>query len=90
MKSLADSVVLMQSNKYQDRFCAEYLQLRVRMEKLNKFLTEIRMAEEMHNESPKHDCPVELLEEQLYNMEQYKRSLEERAIIESIDVWNFL
>lgn len=90
MKTLSDSVVLMLSNKYQYRFCAEYLQLRIRMEKLNKFLTEIRIAEETHTESPKHDCPVELLEEQLYNMEQYKRSLEERAIVEGIDVWKHL
>lgn len=90
MKSLSETILMMGSGDYKSRFCAEYLQLRIRMEKLNKFLTEIRMAEEMHNESPKHDCPVELLEEQLYNMEQYKRSLEERAIVESIDVWEYL
>lgn len=90
MKYLSETVLMMESGDYKTRFCAEYLQLRIRMENLNKFLTKIKVAENLHTEPPKHDCPVELLEEQLYDMEQYKQRLEERAIIEDIDVWKCL
>lgn len=35
---------------------------------------------------PKHDCPTRLLQEQYEMMERYMCILEERAIIESIDL----
>lgn len=90
LKNLSDTISMMQDDNYKVRFCAEYLQLRIRMEKLSKYLAELRVKMALGESLPKNGSTYSMLSDQLYNMEQYRRSLEERAIIENIDVWYFL
>ena len=93
---LKDTVELMNSADYKERFKAEYWQLKVRYEKLKNFNTKIEAAKrinysEIHNkniEEPKHDCPAEMLLEQQHLMGEYLHILEVRAVIENIDLSN--
>ena len=79
---LTDTVELMNSDDFKDRFRAEYLQLTIRLSKLEKMLCEMKAG--TLNFTPK--CSYELLHEQAVYMKQYKRVLEERAKIENIDL----
>lgn len=81
---LKDTVELMNSDNYKDRFKAEYYQLKIRYEKLRTFLIKIDEARENGTEVPKHDCPTGLLREQLSQMGQYLSVLERRALIERV------
>ena len=81
---LKDTVALMESADYKERFIAEYAQLKIRYEKLKNFSHRIEVAEMTNTEPPKHDCPLELLREQQKNMGLYLSSLEKRAIIENV------
>ena len=88
---LKDTIVPMCSADYRDRFVAEYIQLKVRYERLKAFNTRIRAAvlsfgEEHEVEMPKHDCPDELLREQQRIMGELLHVLEVRAVIEGIDL----
>ena len=78
---LKDTIKLMISDDYNDRFRAEYYQLEVRIDKLQT------MLEKYKNNKldfvPK--CSYELLSKQLEAMVQYRDCLLERAIIEDID-----
>lgn len=69
----------MTSADYKERFIAEYIQLKVRYNKLKKFVGKIKYAKYADQEEPKHDCPVELLEKQLIAMTGYLLVLEIRA-----------
>lgn len=80
------SYALMSSSDYKDRFLGEYLQLKVRYEKLKSFCNKIEVAEMIGSEPPKHDCPIELLREQQKYMGLYLSILEKRALIEDIDL----
>lgn len=88
-KETANAMV---SLDYKERFKAEYWQLKIRLEKLRKFNLRIkagRMMNEMlckDDRVPKHDCPDWLLDDQQRVMENYLDILEERAIIENIDL----
>jgi hypothetical protein len=82
---LKDTVALMNSADYKDRFKAEYCQTAIRHKKLNTICV-------------KHDagtldfspvCPIELLKEQLAHMEYYLYVLEVRAEIAGIDLSEF-
>ena len=84
MIELKDTVDLMKSSDYKERFIAEYTQLKIRYEKLKDFCNKIEVAEMTKTEPPKHDCPLELLREQQKYMGQYISILEKRAIIEHI------
>lgn len=84
-------VELMQSENYQDRFVAEYIQLKQRYEKLKHFNTKIEAATRTQHldngvEEPLHDCPAGLLREQQAAMGEYLHLLEVRAVIEHIDL----
>ena len=73
---LKDTVKLMESKDYIDRFQAEYLQLKIRISKLRNYIEnnlteEDRMKELMH---------------QLFAMREYADVLEERAVKENIDL----
>lgn len=86
-----DTIEMMMSEDYKERFKAEYYQTKIRYEKLKKFNTKIKAAEMtgfMDNavEMPKHDCPVDLLREQQAVMGNYLHILEIRAVIEGIDL----
>lgn len=88
---LRDTVELMRSSDYKERFIAEYAQLKIRYEKLKDFNTRIEAAmrtsaaDEPYAE-PKHDCPASLLREQQAAMGEYLHLLEVRAKIENIDL----
>lgn len=91
---LKDTVELMGSSDYRDRFVAEYIQLKIRYEKLKAFNTKIEAACRTQNAEepekkvpmPTHDCPAGLLREQQAEMGQLLHILEVRAAIEDIDI----
>lgn len=87
MNELKDTVELMISPDYKDRFKAEYYQLKIRFEKLNDLLNRIEASCLSDSvEEPKHDCPERTLREQFISMHDYLNTLEVRAIIEGIDL----
>lgn len=90
---MSDTVALMCSDDYKDRFKAEYYQTKIRYEKLKKFNTKIEAARQMAYTTgkckcpmPPHDCPDELLREQQSVMGNYLHLLEVRAEIEGIEL----
>lgn len=87
---LKDTIDLMNSANYKERFVAEYLQLYIRCEKLNNYCSRIEAAELTGGEAPRHDCPLELLKQQLRNMQNYLHDLEVRASIEKINLRYFI
>ena len=79
---LKDTVKLMNSNDYKERFRAEYYQTKIRYDKLHKMLV-------------KYDActldftpvtPIHLLSEQANYMGNYLRILEIRAEIENVEL----
>ncbi|MBQ6945375.1 MAG: hypothetical protein IJN43_13765 [Ruminococcus sp.] len=97
MTNLKDTVDLMNSADYKERFIAEYWQTKIRYEKLKEFNTKIE-AEELVRYTPspysnmvnarqvKHDCPREVLRDQQRIMGEYLHILELRAVFENIDL----
>ncbi len=88
---LKDTVEMMQSDDYRDRFKAEYYQTKIRYERLKAFNNKIEASEATgftHNpvERPKHDCPYDMLRHQQAVMGEYLHILEVRAIIEGIQL----
>ena len=88
---LNDTVELMKSSDYRDRFVAEYIQLKIRYERLKDFNTRIEAARRTAGldngvDEPEHDCPAGLLREQQAAMGEYLHLLEVRAKIEDIDL----
>lgn len=81
---LKETVELMNSKDYKERFVAEYHQVKIRYEKLKNFCNKIEVEEMLGKEATKHDCPLELLREQQKYMGLYLSILEKRALIESI------
>lgn len=93
MKDLRDTINLMNSTDYKDRFIAEYWQTKMRYEKLKAFNTRIeadtrvRCTNRASNvQSVQHDCPYDVLREQQRIMGEYLHVLELRAFIEDIDL----
>jgi hypothetical protein len=96
---MSDTERMMNSSDYRERFVAEYVQTKIRYEKLKAFNTEIEAARRIKLASfelsghggvvlkePTHDCPEDLLREQQSIMGQYLHVLEVRAEIEGIDI----
>lgn len=83
---LKDTIDLMTSTDYKERFIAEYRQVKIRYEKLKAFCNKIEAAEITGKEPPKHDCPVSLLRDQQCVMGNYLRILELRAEIEGVQL----
>ena len=81
--TLNDTVEMMLSEDYKERFLAEYLQLIIRMSSLNNMLREYKAG--TLNFTPK--CSYDILIAQLRAMELYACFLEDRAKIEDIDLW---
>ncbi len=77
---LKDTVQLMLSEDYKDRFKAEYHQTRIRFIRLKKLLIKYKAG----SLDFKPSCSIEVLEEQAQNMERYLMSLEKRAETEGI------
>lgn len=84
--TLGDTVELMNSADYRDRFVAEYIQTALRLEKLTAFNNKLTAADLTQSLEPEHDCPAELLFDQEDAMREYLRILETRAVIEDIDL----
>lgn len=81
---LKETVELMNSEDYKERFIAEYHQVKIRYEKLKNFCNKIEVETMLGKEVTKHDCPLELLREQQKYMGLYLSVLEKRALIENI------
>lgn len=79
---LKGTVELMNSNDYKERFKAEYLQTKIRYDKLHKMTVKYEAG--TLNFEP--SCPLEILKEQKSYMGNYLRMLEIRAEIEKIDL----
>lgn len=79
---LKNTVSMMNSDDYKERFRAEYFQLKNRIEGLNGMLEKYRKNQ--LNFQPK--CSVKILDGQLNAMKSYMTHLIERANIEGIDL----
>lgn len=77
---LKETIEMMNSEDYKERFKAEYYQAKIRYEKLRIMINKYRAGK--LNFEP--TCPIEKLEDQLYYMNEYMRILEIRALIEDI------
>lgn len=77
---LKDTVDLMNSDDYKDRFKAEYLQTKIRYDKLHKLIVKFRAGTLDFTPS----CSLAILTEQKRHMGEYLRMLKIRAEIEGI------
>lgn len=78
---LKDTIELMSSDDYKDRFRAEYWQTKIRYDKLHKML--VKYDARTLSFEPVN---VELLREQAAAMGRYLYLLEERAELEQIEL----
>lgn len=79
---LKDTIDLMNSEDYKDRFKAEYYQTKIRYDKLHQML--IKHEAGTLDFTP--TCPIAKLLEQKRYMGEYLRYLEVRAAIEGIEL----
>lgn len=79
---LKDTITLMNSEDYKDRFKAEYYQTKIRYEKLHKML--IKHSAGTLDFTP--TCSIVTLENQKRYMGEYLKTLEIRAEIEGIEL----
>lgn len=79
---LKDTVEMMVSSDYKERFKAEYFQTKIRLEKLRAIISKI----ESGTSSFTATCPLYLLKTQVRNMDTYLYTLETRAKYEGIDL----
>ena len=79
---LKDTIEMMQSDNFKERFKAEYWQTKIRYEKLHNML--IKADAGTLNFTPV--CPLDIFREQKANMGRYLYCLEVRAEMEGIDL----
>ena len=79
---LKDTIELMTSADYKDRFKAEYYQTKIRYDKLHKMIVKY----EAGTLDFEPNCPLEVLKAQASSMGQYLYQLEVRAQIEKIEL----
>jgi len=79
---LNETVEMMNNADYKERFRGEYLQLKIRMEGLSNMLKKYKTGE--LNFTP--SCSYDLLNGQFKAMDLYASYLEERAVIEDINL----
>lgn len=79
---LSDVTELAAHADYRDRFLGEYLETKIRYEKLHKML----IKAEAGKLDFKPNCPLEILESQAHCMENYLHVLEVRAQYENLDL----
>lgn len=97
---LSDTITLMKSNNYKDRFVAEYFQTKIRYEKLKNITTkwEALMSKGEHIFDYEFErvlgfipkTPFHVLREQQRCMGEYLHQLEIRTILEDIDLSTIL
>lgn len=80
MKELKDTMSMMTSDDYKERFKAEYYQLETRYLKLH------RMYENWDNLDFKPTCPKAWYEKQLKAMLDYLNVLGARAVLEDVEL----
>lgn len=80
--NLMDTVDLMQSDDYKDRFKAEYWQLKIRYYRLHDMLVKYSAG----TLSFEPTCPIDLLKDQARIMGEYLYALEVRAEMEKISL----
>lgn len=79
---LKDTIELMTSDDYKDQFKAEYLQTKIRYDKLHKMLVKY----EAGKLDFKPACPISMLMTQKQYMGNYLKQLEVRAEVEGIEL----
>lgn len=79
---LVDTVEMMCSSDYKERFRAEYAQLNIRCKSLANLLQKEKTGEINFT----LNCPVEMLKDQFKAMISYRLFLTNRAQIENIDI----
>lgn len=79
---LKDTIPMMESNDYKERFKAEYYQLDIRLNKLKEFISKYDKGELDFTPS----CSIEVLRGQALNMWGYKNSLIRRSKEEGIEL----
>lgn len=79
---LNETVKFMNSKDYKNRFVGEYLQVKIRYERLKE------MIDNWDNLSFVPKCPKGLLVDQLHFMKCYMETLETRAKVENIELAN--
>ena len=79
---LKDTVAMMYSDDYKERFIAEYHQTKIRYDKLDDMTVKYEAG--TLNFTP--SCSLELLKEQKKHMGNYLRCLKIRAEIENVDL----
>ena len=89
--NLIETITLMISDSYKDRFLAEYKQTKIRYEKLKKLNNQIEAYYRSRNEGlpikrPFYNGSRELLRQQQHVMGEYLHTLEVRAEIEGIEL----
>ena len=93
---LKDTIEMMSSEDYKERFKAEYYQTKIRYEKLKKFNVTVEAANALranggsikvfNHDVPKLNCPAEILQMQQRMMGEYLHTLEIRAVIDDIEL----
>lgn len=79
---LTDTIEMMNSNDFKERFRAEFHQLKIRRDGLQNMLVKYK-----NDELPfTPNCSYELLHKQLVFMDCYMNILSERARVENIDL----
>lgn len=79
---LKDTINMMTSEDYKERFKAEYYQTKIRFYKLAEML----VAWDANNLTFKPSCPKWMYQDQLAIMNDYLDILEERAELENIEI----
>ena len=79
---LKDTIEMMNSDDYKERFKAEYWQTKIRYEKLHEMIVKYEAG--VLEFEPK--CPLLLLKEQASYMGQYLYTLDVRAKMEDINL----
>lgn len=80
--TLHDTIALMESKDYKERFIAEYLQTKIRYNKLHKMIVKYKAGTLDFTPS----TPLDILEKQACFMGNYLMQLEIRAEIEGISI----
>lgn len=79
---IKDTIEMMQSADYKERFKAEYYQTKTRYERLLAML----MKYEAKRLDFEPTCPIKILYEQAEIMSKYLKVLETRAVIEGVSL----
>lgn len=82
MMNLNETIEMMNSENYKERFRAEYWQLKIRYDKLHKMVVKYEAG--TLNFTP--SCSIDILKSQKSAMGSYLYALEVRAQIENIEL----